>query len=897
MNAHELWLRLTYPLRRRRLERDLRAEIAFHVGMRADRLEREGWTPNDAAVEARKRFGNQSRIMTASQATSGGWWQWLEGLAQDLRYVARQLLHAPGFALVACVTIALGIAVNTTAFTFYDAIALKPLAVTDPRSVVRVVREERAFGSELLPFSAYEVLSHDAHTVQSMVATTAPQSFAAILPGHTSDDSRFVNVRFVTPGFARQLGLRAAIGRWFDATDDHVIVLDHNFWTRSLGADPTVIGRRVRIGNVDLTIMGVAPPQFAGTGLPATAPDLWMPVPVLSEVIPGADWRHDGRAHWQLLGRLTSPASLSELDAELARLSRSIPDSAGKPMKLAARHATFFQTDAGEFEVFQQVSAAFMVALTLILGIAAVNLVNLFAARNASREREVGVRLALGASGPRIARQLMSESVLLAVVGGLLGLIASRAIASWLREWITGTLAAVSGGVVGVFLDLAVDWRVAAYAIALSILIGLGVGLWPALRCARGDVNAVLRQGGNSTSGVAAWSNRNLLLAVQIASSIVLLTAAGMLLSGMRLATHVDPGFDADHMLVVDVDDEASVAQRAVMRAEIARRIAALPSVRAVAWTQRVPFGGTHLRGVTTPAGRTTISIDEVSETYFDAMALPIVRGRGFTREEVLAQAPLMLVSESLARLRWRGDAIGRSVPPNDVLSGPDTTKSYAVIGVVRDVRSNFLSRPNGPSIFFPCDLEGRLGAFLVRTRGAPASATSAIRLAIAGVSPLLTSRTHILTMRDGPMALQRLMAQAPAMVALVLALAGLALASVGVYGLISQIVTRRTREIGVHIAIGARPRQVIRLVAWKTMRPVMWGAGIGGVGAVGLSFLLRALVSAPDVPDLTFGAGAFNPIVFLAVLGALGIVVVAACCVPARRAALVDPTVALRSD
>jgi putative ABC transport system permease protein len=257
-----------------------------------------------------------------------------------------------------------------------------------------------------------------------------------------------------------------------------------------------------------------------------------------------------------------------------------------------------------------------------------------------------------------------------------------------------------------------------------------------------------------------------------------------------------------------------------------------------------------------------------------------------------------MVVSEATARLRWpTGDAIGKSVAVNSALAGPDTTQSYTVIGVVRDIRSNFLSRVNGPSVYYPADLTNGFGAILARTRGNPGSAVNAVRKAVADVSPSLISQTHVLTMRGGPMALQQLMAEVPAMVALALALAGLALASVGVYGLISQIVTRRTREIGVHVAMGAQPRQVIALVAKKTLRPVLWGTVVGGLGAFGLSFFLRSLIAMPDVPDLTFGAGAFNPLVFMGVLAVLGLVVVAACYLPARRAAMVDPTVALRAE
>jgi predicted permease len=894
MTPRELWLRLTYPLRRRRVERELREEIALHVALRAEAMERAGWTTEDAADGARRRFGNQSRVAAASRDAWG--WSWIDGFLQDVVYVARQLRHAPGFTVVASLTIAFGIAINATAFTFYNAIVLKPLSVRDPSRMIRVVQDRQAFGAELLPFAAYDVLQRDTRSVQSLVLSTNPQSVTAVLPGRMDAESRVVTSRFVTSDFARQLGLRASVGRWFDAGDDG-IVLDHRFWTRALAADPSVIGQQIRVGGVDLAIIGVASEDFAGTGLPATAPDVWLPLSTMAAVMPNVDWRHDARSHWQMLGRLAPNASLSEANAELALLSRSVSDSAGKPLPLMAKHATFFQADAGEFEVFQQASVALMVALALLLGIAVVNLVNLFGARHAAREREVCVRLALGASRARIASQLASESVLLALIGGAIGLAAAHRAAIWLSDWISGTMASISGGIVGVFLDVGLDWRVALYASLLSVLIGLVVGMWPAFRASRSDVNLVLREGA-ATGGTVAWSKRNLLLGAQVAGSIVLLTAAGMLLSGIRLARVIDPGFDADHMLVVDVVDQSPAIVRAVRRAEIVRRISALPEIRAASWSQRVPFAGTHLRRSTRDGVPVTISIDNVAETYFDVMGIPIVHGRNFTTQEIAANAPVMIVSEATARLRWAaGDALGKSVPVNSALAGPDTTQNYTVIGVVRDVRSNFLSRVNGPSAYYPADLTNGFGAILVRTRGNPSSAVNAVRKAVADVAPSLISQTRVLTMRDGPMALQQLMAEVPAMVALALALAGLALASVGVYGLISQIVTRRTREIGVHVAMGAQPRQVIALVAKKTLRPVAWGTVVGGFGAFGLSLFLRSLIAMPDVPDLTFGAGAFNPLVFMGVLAVLGLVVVAACYLPARRAATVDPTVALRSE
>jgi predicted permease len=897
MNARELWVRLTYPLRQRRIARELREEMDLHVSLRAARMLDRGEAPSsdEAMTEARRRFGNASRTAYAARDAWG--WHWLDGLGQDLRYVLRQLGHSPGFALVTVMTIAVGVAINAAAFTFYNAIVLKPLPVRDPGSVVRIVQDRNSPRFEEMPFAAYDALRH-ARSLEGLVLTTGPQAVGAVMPGRSPDEAKAIAVRFASPDFAHQLGLRAALGRWLDGTDDAVAVLDHRFWVRELQADPSIVGRSITIRGRSFTVIGIADESFAGTGMPAMSPDVWLPVAALPAVL-GQDWRYDGRAHWQLLGRLAPGATVGRLRGELEGLRAGVRDSAGKPLPISAKRATFFQSDAGEFEIFQQVSAALMVALALILGIGLVNLINLFAARNATRAREIAVRLALGASRLRIARQLASESLLLALAAGALGLMASRYLTTWFRDWLSVTMSSISGGLVNMFFDLTIDWRVVAYTIVLSAAIGLGIGLWPALRSSRVDANTVLREGGTSTAGGTAWTKRHVLLGIQVASCTVLLAAAGFLLGGLRLASRIDPRFDTPHMLAVFVNDVAAAPeQRAASRAEIQRRLSALPMVRAVAWSKRIPLDGSETRTATSPSGSVTVSLNHISASYFEAMGVSIAKGRMFSDAEVATNSAVMLVSDAFARRRWPGeDPVGKTIPLHNIASGPDTNAVYTVIGVVPDIRSDYLSRENGPTAYYPYDYRGDFGAFIVRTRGVPASAVSAVRLAINSVSPSLSAEAHVMTMEGGPMALQRLMAEAPAVTALALATAGLSLAAIGIYAVIAGIVTRRTREIGVRIALGARPAQVIALVMRKTMRPVAIGALFGGMGAVGVSLLLRAMIALPDAPDLTFGAGALNPLVFLGVVAALVLVVAAACYVPARRAAGLEPTVALRSD
>ncbi len=823
---------------------------------------------------------------------------WIDGLRQDLRYVMRQLARSPGFALVAVLTIGLGIAINATAFTFYDAVVLKPLPVRAPDELLRITQDSRGDANNL-SFNVYEVLRGYAKTVTSVIATSGRETFAAVLPGHAKSDARLVTARFVSTDYFASLGVKLVVGRGFESRESRTAVVSHGFWEGALQADSSVLGQRLTIHGLDVTIVGIAPPLFAGTGIPAAAPDLWLPLddePAL--VGDGADWRTDSRGHWQVLARVAPHATLDEVKGELQVLGRAAPDSLGKAVTLLARRATFFQADAGEFDVFQQASAVFMAALALILAIAMVNLINLLVARNAAREREVTVRLALGASRRRVARQLAAEAVVLAIAGGAVGLVLSQLAAEWLRNWLHVTMTAVSRGLGDLFLDLALDWRIVAYAGGLSAIVGVCVGLGPAIRAARRDVSLLLRQGSTTTAGRRAWSARNLLLAVQVAGCIVLLSSAGVLLGGVQRARTVQTGFDSEHVLVLTLDASAALKDRAVVLHQISERIGGLSEVRGVAWTHRVPFLGTHTRSTLTPSGRVTVSIGEVSSAFFGVMGMPMLAGRTFYASEVDAHAPVVVVSQSLARDVWPGqNPVGKTLPLNSYLSGPDSMKRYTVVGVTKDVRSNFLSRADPPTEYFPQAIDDKLGSLLVRTRGAPTAAIRPILLAITQLSPTLTPQMHVGTLVDGPMAIQELMAEVPASVSLGLAFVGLLLAAVGVYGLISQIVTRRTREIGVHVALGARGGQVVALVLGKTMRPVAWGTAAGIAVALAVSAVLRSTISAGDIPDFTYGAGAFNPLVFGGVALTLGVVALAACYLPARRATRVDPSVAMRSE
>ena len=819
------------------------------------------------------------------------------GLAQDFRFASRQLLRAPGFTLAAVATLALGIGINTAAFTIYESIALKPLAVRDPASLLRIVATRDA-GRVRLSYADVTEIRTGTRAFASLIATSGPEPFEAARSGATAPE--ILAARFVSPEFFTTLGVTAALGRTFGPGDLQSVVLSDEAWRQRFQGASDVVGRTLTIRGTTLVVLGVTGPAFGGTGAPAAAPDLWIPLDLEPTLRPGVDWIHDAAQRpWEALGRLAPGVSLAQARAELAVVATRLPPIDKRPVTLDAQRASFFQTDSGEFSTFGAVSPVVLVAVALLLVIACVNLVNLVAARNASRAREISVRLALGASRARLARLLCAESVLLGFLGGGVGLVASWELTGLLRQWIRVTLPRLTGNPAGLFLDFSVDWRVLAYTLSLAIGVALIVGLAPARASARADVNAVLKQGTSSTEAPGLWRRRHWLVTFQVAGCLALLTAAGLLLAGVRRSRVADPGFDAAHTLVLSLDAPAGgySTAGAAEAANLVRRLRSLPGVRNVAWASHAPYMGHALLTYSEPGGAVrTLATNRVSDSYFETLDIPILAGRGFTPGEVARHSPVLVLSEAAARRYWPGESpVGRSVDRFPWLAGPDS-QTYTVIGVAKDVRGTFLSKVDEGFAYYP-SAPSPGSTFLLRTRASPAAAVREVVHALAEFAPGLPARAHLVPLEDGPVALQRLMASLPAATAGGLALLGLLLAAVGLYGLVAQVVARRTRDIGIHMALGAQRRQVLTLILRTTLPPAMRGVALGSCGAAGLSVLLAKAVVIPDMPDFTYGAGAFAPAVFAAVLAVLAAVIGIAALVPARRATRVDPMQALRHD
>jgi predicted permease len=735
----------------------------------------------------------------------------------------------------------------------------------------------------------------------SVVATSSARIVTARMPQPV-----VLHVRFVSNNYFEALGVAAQLGRTIGPDDHAAAVMSYAFWQK-LNRDPNALSRPIRVQGATLDVVGIAPRDFAGTGVPPQAPDLWIPIAAQPDVLPGVDWERDNSAcEFQLLARRRAGASVAQVSAQLDALAGTWTLVNGKPAHLAARPATFFQVDSGEFEVFGTISAILMTAVTLILIMGSVNLVNLLFARHAAREREFAVRLAMGASRGQLVRQLCTESIVLGILGGALGLLFSLWACDWIHAAIDAALERIFGGALGLSLDIAPDWRIFAYTLAVSLATGLAIGIWPAVHASRRDIAAALKlgSGGSEAGQRSVRSKRNLLLSAQVAACLTLLAGAGILFRGAWSSGRVDPGFETRHLTIVAIDAKTAApspaARNALLRQCIAR-LQEMPEVAAVGWADRPPFLGHGSGDFRNERGSEFNSLfDLVSGGYLDALGVRFVAGRNFTPEEVENAAPVAVIDEAAARRAWPGEnPLGRRISDigwlRDLNLFPHD--SATVVGVVRSLHSTYLSKADSAYLYFPRPLSSSFGMLLIRTHITPEAAFHSILTTLEKVNPNLPSQTYVVAMERGPMELQRLMAEAPAAAASILGGLALLLAAVGVFGLVTQLVAQRTREIAIRVSLGAQRTDVIRLIALQTLRPVFLGAALGMAGALGISALLSAMVVAPDMPDLTYGAGTFSPASFAAVLAILTATIALASFLPVRRATRVQPAEALRSE
>jgi putative ABC transport system permease protein len=798
-------------------------------------------------------------------------------LVREMRHAVRLLLRQPGFTAVAIATMALGIGATTVIFTLVDAVLLRRLPFPEPERLVQVWETFRPAG--LAPGAAdLTGTASPANLRDWRDQNDAFEALAAYLPASVSLREADRPVRTpaaaVSGEFFAVLGAAPLHGRTLGSGDQdaRVVVLGEGLWRRSFGADPRVVGATVAVDGLPHTVVGVMPAALRHPG----EAELWVPL-----VIDAARRDSRGNHFLRVLGRLRPGVGLSSAQQQMstiaARITAAHPDQqAGRGIRLVPLHEQLVQGARPALRVF-------MGAVGLVLLICCFNVSNLLLARAAARERETAVRVALGAGTLGLARQFVTEGLLLAGLGGLAGVLAA-----WggLRLLLAGI-----GTVVPRAHEVHLDGRALLVTLAAVVASGLAFGLAPLRRAFRADVNEALKQGARGSAGA---TGSGLLVAGQVAITTVLLVGAGLLLRSFAGLLDVDSGLRTGGVttarLTLPVARHRDPAAVAAFHARLRERVGALPGVEAAGLISQLPLQTSGFNGAAVPEGRTYPRGQEplaeyriVTPGYFEALGIPVLRGRGLAEADLAADAPVALVNETLARSFWAGqDPIGRRMT-----IGGDTT--LEVVGVVRDVRQVALAQDTRAEVYLPAQPGWvgnlRTASLVVRARDG-AGLASALRTAVEAVDP----EQPLYDVQSMDQVVSASIADRRLNLALVggFAVVALLLAALGVYGVISYTVAQSTREIGIRMSLGAQRRDVFRLVIGQGALLAGVGMAVGLAGALALTRLLAGLL---------FTVGARDPLTFVAAPLVLLLVALVACAVPALRATRVQPVMALRAE
>ncbi|MBX9604035.1 MAG: ABC transporter permease [Bryobacteraceae bacterium] len=816
-------------------------------------------------------------------------------LWNDVNYAIRVLRKSPGYIAVAVLTLGLGVGANTAVFSIINTLLFRPPVAERPQELVQLYQTSQ--NSDIRMLQEYEPWNYADYTdVRDENQVFSDVMLYNVHEFRLGDDGPGEQVmsNMVTGNYFRTLGTRAKLGRLITPEDDKpgappVVVISERLWKR-LGSDPKLVGGTLRLNRNSYTVIGVTPEAFLGTMI-AVAPDIWVPITVLSEVTkaPQMLTSRTGRSQW-VIGRLKPGITREQAQASLQPVA-------------AAWHARFPDTHKGRginatpvtllpAMVRSNVAAVSVVLLalvSLVLLIACVNLANLALARADSRRREVSIRLALGASRWRIARQLLSESLLVSVLGGMAGL----ALAAWAAGALNGTIRFLP---VPVYIDLATDGRVVAFALGISLLASILFGLWPAWKATRQDLGPALKDG-SAGAGATRSRVRKGLVVAQVAASMVLLVTAGLCLRSLGNAEQIDMGFDPNPSLTASIEIPARTFPPEDTEAfyrQAMDRLASLPGVAKVGSISHLPLRmeirTTQLRVEGQPPVEDDLlpSFDTASAGpgYFSAMNIPVVQGREFQITDDVKSPRVALVNQAFARKYFpNGSAVGKRLQTE--IRGK--WESIEIVGVAQDGKYRTLGEETRP-FFWEAALQhpANLGrtTLIVRARnGRPADLAAAARRELTAINAAVP--VNLRTLNEA-MELALLPARALAAVLGLFGVLGLTLAAVGIYGVVTYLVGRRTREIGLRMALGARPGDVLSMVLRQGAVLAVTGAVIGMALAIGAAQLIA---------EMLYGVKPWDPVT----LGGVGLLLVgvalAANLVPARRAMRVDPLVALREE
>jgi predicted permease len=814
-------------------------------------------------------------------------------LLQDLRYSLRTLAKSPSFAIVVILSLALGIGANTTIFTLGNAVLFRPLPVQDPERLVTVFTSYAGgvrYGQTSLP--DYEDFRDRSDVFSGLSAYTwSPVGLK------TGDRTEVVVGQAVSWNYFSVLGVRPFMGRGFLRVEDQtpdthpVVVLSHRVWTSRLGADPDILGKTVRINDYPFTVVGIAPRGFNGSAS-ILAADVWVPIMMAKRALAWVQLLGPGRRRDPFLtvvGRLKPGVGIEQAQAAMQALAASLEKE--YPYYNRGKTVTLVKADQnrlvqGDTDEAAMGFALLMCVVLVVMVIACLNVANILFARGTGKRKEIAMRMALGASRGRIIRQLLTESVLLSLAAGVAGLLLSLWTFDLIAAWIRGTSA------VPIEVDLRVDHQVLGFAVLLSLATAVISGMAPALMASRTDLLSTLRgQSMSLTRSRRLAQMQNGFVVAQVALSLILLISAGLFLRSLQKTLVVDPGFDAGGRLVIPLSlyyGQYEEVEGRQFYQQLVDRVRTLPGVREATFAAYLPLGDVHghhdvwIEGYDpAPDESMLVKRNMVGPGYFATLGVRIVKGRAIDERDIEGAKPVAVVNEAMARRYWPGrDPIGGTVRVGRTV--------HEVVGIARDGKYGSLREKTIPYLCLPmAQHEFTKQAYLiVSTVAYPQSLFGPLREELKKLNPNLPA-PNIVTMdefveeaagRD----------EGPLGIVGICGLIGLVLATVGIYGVMSYSVSQRIQEIGIRMALGAGPNEVLTQVVRSGLRITLLGVGIGLFGAIGAARLWSAYL---------FGISPLDPMTFVAASVMVSLVAMVACYVPARRATKVDPLVVLRYE
>ena len=867
---------------------DLDADIRDHISRETQDNIARGMSPHEARFAALRKFGN---VTQTKEATRHIWISvWLEQLAQDLRFAFRTLRKSPAFTAAAILTLALGIGVNTSIFSLLYSLALRPLPVKNPASVVSIYQQFHGHYSRgvygagsLLSYPEYVHFRDSAHAFTGLAAFADDQLSLGGATGET------IPALLASCNYFDVLGADIALGRYFSPDDcrapgaGSVAIIANSFWTAHFGGDPSAIGKTLTLNRRAFTIVGITAKDFGGTEL--QVPGVWIPLSMASPLLPNEfknpDWLALPNVSWlNVVGRLQPGVSRRAAEAELAVLARRMDANyPGRQTAVSVNSGAYFNSPEIRLQG-SAVAAAILALASFVLAIACVNVMNLLLSRAESRRQEISVRLALGASRARLLRQLLTEILLLAAIGG----VASVLVVQWLPPLLVHAVPETPDIP---HLNLSPNLAILSYSFLVTLVAAAVCGLVPALRSTRSSVSSSSRE---ISSAPARARLRNSLIVAQVAGSAALLVSAALLARGLNRAQTAGPGFATRYVSLVSLDltnNGYNSARADALVRQFCDRLAAMPGVEGVASSAAIPGVISWTTSVTVPVTKADSAAQPVwqnvvSASYFQTMDIHLLRGRVFREQESqMSVVTPAIISDAMARMFWPGkDPLEKTFQ-----SG---AKTFQIVGVAPNVQNVRLGQLDGPFFYAAASPEAALDSrIFVRTSGDPTALEAAI--------PQLTHQfdaSLIVATETLEQALQKTLAPAKTLGSLigVLGILAMLLAIVGVWGLVAYAASRRTREIGVRKALGATPQNILTLLLSEAAALTAIGLAVGlGIGA-GASQLLSAA-------GLLFGVSSLDPLVYLAIGATFALVSLLACYLPARRAMRLDPMIALRHE